>query len=696
MCSRRAAIWWLRQSQQWLLTMALFMWLGGAVADQNLRWRWANPAPHGGNIFDMTFGFGLAVQVAERGQIYTSEDLVFWQPQDSHTTNSLRGVTFFGKRLVITGEKGTVLYADSLANFQRVDLNTSDWLESVAASSNLLVAVGDNAAIYTSATATNWHRQSPGFNNWLRSVAYSPLLNLFVVVGENGRIATSGNGTNWTMRTSGTTQHLNQVRWNPDGLWVVGEGGLTLNSLNGIAWNSVNTGATNVLFATAALAESRLVLGDHEVRRRVNSTWLNDLALTNGFPVAPWTYYRGLGLGSLYLIAGRSGFMAEGFATNGPDSHVWVSRRNPIRNWLWEVQRLPDFYITIGYRGTVLTSSAGIDWALELVPDSVTNSVLLGVGGDTNLLLAVGAQGNLITSPHELVSVVLTNADHTLTTNEVSTLGVRWYDQPRPTTNDLQGVIRHNHQFLLTGSGGAVLTSPDGTNWTAQSTPVTTFLSGIAAFTNGYVAVGQAGVILASPDGTNWIPQTSGTTNWIYRVRQVGDQLIAVGQNGLILTSTDALNWTARSSGTTRWLNDVTQLAGAYYIVGNQGAVLRSTNSVDWEYLGTITEKSLYGVTHHEGKLLAVGVEGAILRSPVIPDLTPVEFLKYQRQDTNNLFLVAGRPDQRFTIEHTSSFTNWNTGPRLEFLDSSGTLLFLENTETNSNAREFYRATLQP
>ena len=41
-----------------------------------------------------------------------------------------------------------------------------------------------------------------------------------------------------------------------------------------------------------------------------------------------------------------------------------------------------------------------------------------------------------------------------------------------------------------------------------------------------------------------------------------------------------------------------------------------------------------------------------------------------------------------------SSFTNWTNGPVLEFLDSSGTLLFLEETDTNAPSREFYLAAL--
>src|SRR6185369_11857827 len=104
-----------------------------------LRWRWSNPRPHGNNVVDMAYSplMGLGVQVAERGQIYTSDDLSTWLPRDSNVTNALRAVTFFDQRIVITGESGLVLYADAPTEFNAgtlLDGPTDDWLEAVAAS----------------------------------------------------------------------------------------------------------------------------------------------------------------------------------------------------------------------------------------------------------------------------------------------------------------------------------------------------------------------------------------------------------------------------------------------------------------------------------------------------------------------------------------------------------------------------------
>src|SRR6266513_2919210 len=119
--------------------LLLLPFYGSSGVSFPLRWRWSNPRSHGNNIVDMAYSptLGLGVQVAERGQLYTSDNLGTWLPRDSGVTNALRSVAFFGPRTVITGEAGVVLYADSVADFRPgtlLDGPTGDWLEAVAAS----------------------------------------------------------------------------------------------------------------------------------------------------------------------------------------------------------------------------------------------------------------------------------------------------------------------------------------------------------------------------------------------------------------------------------------------------------------------------------------------------------------------------------------------------------------------------------
>jgi hypothetical protein len=575
----------------------------------------------------------------------------------------------------------------------------------VTGSTQVLVAVGDNGAVYTSTNGMSWKRQNSSTTQWLRGVAFGN--NTFVAVGENGFIATSPDGTNWTKRASGTPAHLNRVAYAPLQFTAVGDGGVTLTSIdNGVLWLPESPGATNDLFHCASGDATRIVIGDHEVRLQNALGWSDQIAQSNGPPA--WTYYANVGRPEFFLIAGRTGMIAEGYSTND-SPYYWLPTSDSIRQWLFDVTFAGNLYVAVGDRATVMTSDDGVDWSLELVPDSVTNSVFLGVGGTTNLLIAAGNQGSLLISPYAETNITVTNTVGTnvvVTNQTVSTFGVNWYAiEPRPTTNDLQGVGFFAGLYLVTGDNGTVLTSPDGTNWTVRQTRTTALLGSVAASPTTVVAVGDSGTILASPDAANWSLEVSSTTNWIYRVRYLAGRFIALGQNGTLLTSTDGTNWTARTSGTTKWLNDVSWVDGVYFAVGNQGTLLTSTDAVNWTNRGLITLKSLYAAATDGAQLVTVGIEGIILRSRIVPDLTPVSILSYSRFEssdpgsTDNLFLFGGHTDQQFTFDSRADLnTNvWMTGPQLEVYDSSGTFYYLETIpDTNAPPLQFYRTTLAP
>lgn len=676
--------------------------------DLPLRWRWSNPTPHGNTVYDMTRQFGLVFQATDSGQLYSSFDLGLWEPHDTGTTNSLRGLAFLGGRLIITGASGTALYADSLADIRPATLEppTTDWLESVAATASLLVAVGDQGAVYTSTTGTNWLRRSAGTTKWLTSVAVNPA-GLFVTVGEEGFIATSVNGVDWTPRSSGTAKWLNRVQWLNDRFFAVGDDGTAVLSFAGENWLPVSTGATRGLFAAGSHNAHYVLAGDGEVRRGhgLPLQWLNELDPLRPAPPPDWTWFAATRADPFLLLAGRSGMFARGFPAGLPVEYYWETHSEPVRNWLWDLTRLPELFVAVGDFATILTSINGVDWSLELPPATAMDAIFLGVGGDPNGVVAVGSQGSIIYSPSQLLEVVVTNLVNGLPglqTNQVDALGTIWHAvEPRPTTNDLQGVALRQGRFVVTGANGTLLTSDDrGTNWTLRPPVTDQFLSGAAAHAGGFVAVGAQGTVLTSPDGAAWTPRSSGVTNWLFRVRAIGNELFVVGQNGTLLHSLDGTVWTPRATGTTRWLNDLARLAGPeekWFTVGNQGTVLASTNAHDWLPAGSITSKSLYAVAHNDtGLLVAAGVEGVILRSQVTPLTNAIEIVEYARGKLQSSFLFAGQTGQRFTLDRTPNFTNWVGGGTLEFLDGTGTLLYLEPHSAAPPLEEFYRATLDP
>lgn len=722
--------WANRLHSGWLGGFVLFIALAeSAAAPAPLRWRWSNPRPHGGNIVDMAFStsLNLAVQVAERGQIFTSTDLGFWIPRDTGTSNDLRAVCFFGQRILVTGENGRVLWAmattpDDWRFGTTTPASTTDWLEAVAASPLTAVAVGDNGAVYTTATGTNWTKQTSGTAEWLRGVAWGNTMgggsSVFVAVGENGTVIRSYAGSSWSVKTSITAQHLTRVAFTslPTPRFIaVGEAGVCFYSLNnGTNWTPEVTGATNDLFHASSAGGfsgngARLASGDSEVRmQEIGSGWSNEVASVSG--PTPWTYYTSLGRPNYFLIAGRTGLMEECSKTNGAP-HVWQPFDQSVRNWFWDVTYPTNLYVTVGDRATVLTSLNGVDWRPEVVPEALTNSIFLGVGGNTNMLIAAGERGSLMFSPNVETNFVVSDTNGTnvtMFTTNGSAFGVLWYPADPPTTNDLQGVAATSNLFVVSGANGTILTSPDATNW-ASITPVTTrFLSGLTAWPRGWIATGDDGVILSSASGTSWQvvwSPNSQTTNWLYRVRYLNGRLIAVGQYGFIATSTNGTNWTKfnfAATGTTKWLNDVTWVNGTYYVVGNSGTVLTSTNATNWTSVGTLTRKNLYAAATDSAQLVTVGVEGVILRAQVVADTNAVQFLSYDHLTiTNqfgvfmeNLYLFGGSTDQQFSVDNRLDFgTNgWNAGPQLEFYDGSGTLFYLEMIAlTNSPPREFYR-----
>jgi len=635
-------------------------------------WRWSNPAPHGAKIVDTAYAGGLAVHVGDHGQIFTSTDLDHWIPRDSHTDRFLRGVTFLGGRLVICGEQGTILFADDPAEFYLVDLATQDWLESAAASPSLVVIVGDRGALYTSTNAVSWTRRNAGSQTWLRSVAWGA--SGFVAVGESGYVTTSATGETWRARNSGTSLHLNRVAWINGHYWIAGDSGKVLTSENGNAWSAVTTGATNHLAAVAGAGDSDLIAGNAEVRWRAGSAWNDELAATKTCPPPVWSYYSALWDGASYWLGGDTGLWVQGYRTNSLSDLLWYEPAVSIHHWLWAVTRTPHFYLAVGDRGTVMASGDGVDWDLDLVPDSVTNTVFLGVGGRTNHWIAVGQSGTIISS----------------------TNGVTWQAvEPRPTSADLQGLTATDNLFLASGAQGTILTSPDAIHWARQTTPTTQFLSSLAAFPGGLVAVGDHGTILTSPDGTNWTLRSVATTNWFWQVRHLGGTLLLVGENGTVRSSQNGVDWTACSSGTGEWLTDATFIPPTWFVVGTGGTVLASTNLTDWASLGTLTDKSLFGAAAAEGQLLTVGVEGIILRRQIVPDLTPIQFVSYDRTAEHNVFLFGGKPDQSFWLERSPDLALWAPSLEIEFTDGTGTILLVEPVVPGV-PREFYRGQLPP
>lgn len=631
-------------------------------------------------------------QVGERGRLYTSQDLDRWMPHETGTLQSLRSITFSGTNAFISGQEGTILSGSNPNALVLQNVGTTDWLEGIAASPNAVVAVGDNGSIYFSQDGSEWSRRG-AFTNWLRSVAFGE--NQFVCVGENGFIASSADGQSWEKISVEINANLNKVAWINDRFWVVGENGAVLTNNFRMSFTSVPVGVTNTLFTVSGNTNEIMVAGDSVVLLGDLSTgiWTPQADADSPLLAPNWPFYSSLWDGRLFLLGGHSGLMVEGFRTNQAAPLNWYSNVQPTRSWLWSVTRTPGFYAAVGANGTIVTSENGVEWNREAVPSELRGEVLLGVGGNTNVLVAVGSHGAALRSLNVFTNVISTNLLGELITNRVSLFGLEWSPVLVPTTNDLQGVTEKDGLFIVTGGAGGIFASNNGFFWEPRISGVTSFLSGVTGWPGGFVTVGAAGTILTSENGTLWERRNAGTQNWIYSVRYVGGKLVALGENGLILTSSDGIDWNRQNSGTTEWLNDVTFAQGIWHVAGSGGTLVTSSNATTWTASRAITSKSLYGAATDGSQVILVGLEGAILRRIVPSPVVPVNFLSYSHLAGNSVFLLSGEIDQQFVLEESASVLGpWYPSAFLDMSEPGGVIVF--EKANDDAAMKFFRTRL--
>ena len=667
-------------------------------------WRWANPKPHGNPIRAMAKGEDFSIQVGDNGSIHTSQNLVQWFPRDIATENTLRSVLFFKGQAIVAGDAGGLFYSESEGSFVSAELNqsTSRSFLALAASSRTAVVAGEGGRLYTSEDGRSWIKRSFRYTNNINSIVWTG--RYFVVAGENGFVATSRDGASWTKRQSRTNRDLNALAYINKRLWAVGDDGVVLLSYNeGQSWLAARSGTNKKLNTITGTDNEIIIAGENVVRKGVLGFfmyWVDLLEkdeISNPAPPPDWTYFCALETSGKYLLGGRTGMLVDSVRDESDNDYLyWFTADDSVRNWLWDINNSNDLLIAVGDRSTVLTSRDGATWNLEVVPESMTDAILLGVGGNTNLLVAAGNRGHLMYSHNSWTNVVTQGEMGQTVSNRVNTLGIVWKAvEPRVTENDLQGVASLNDTFVVTGGKGTVLTSRDGKEWSKHQAPTSGILTSVEAFNNKFVAVGEEGFILSSATGTEWVRSDSGTQNWIYRIRAFGNQVVAVGQAGTILTSIDGENWVARVSGTSQWLNDVARAGSIWVAVGANGTVLTSSDLVSWESKSSITGLSLYGALGNDGQLLSVGLEGVVLRKQIVPRSSPILVrwgrLKGEGVGFTNQFVFRGFPGQRFTLDRSSNLKDWETGPEMELIDGSGVLEYSNSTKEN---KEFYRARL--
>ncbi len=657
----------------------LLVWFVGAAGNLTwgqthpIQWRWSYPLPHGLDVYDATFVDGLLIQVGPRGMVYSSADLTLWIFHPTPTTNALRGVTWFGSKIVISGARGTILVAETnrLDQWTRIDLQTEDWLESITASEDCLVTVGDNGSVYTSTNALDWTLHRLKGQPWLRSVTYGE--NGFVTVGEGGFIAWSTNGVDWVEVSSGTTENLNRVRYFASSYWVVGDNGTLLRSADGQHWSILSPHTTANLYDVAGNETVQLVVGEGALQLRLYSVWADQI---HQQPYAPdWNYWVAVWIGPEVLVLGEAGILLYGTQTGPFGTYEWRELGDSLRNWFWDGWYGNGRVLIGGDFAMVLASSIGTEWDVGVPPDSAANQVILGLAAHDQHYVAVGTGGLALWSTNQL----------------------QWNAATQNVTDqDLQGVAWFQDRFYAAGGEGIILQSPDGTQWEfAAQIPSSPTLSGAAANEQTLVVCGDQGSLYWSEDGVQWTLVSTQTTNWIYRVRWLSDRFVAVGENGTMWTSVDGRKWEQLSVPTQDWIVDVCVFQGQFYAVTIYGELLTSEDGEHWERMLLPYPGPFLGIVAGPDQLYLFGANAIILRGH--PGRLRIFSWAWNADhpELDRYFLLSGLPGDSVSIDVSPDLESWSSLLTGTIINNNGFLLLAPDASVQAPAPcAFFRACL--
>lgn len=241
---------------------------------------------------------------------------------------------------------------------------------------------------------------------------------------------------------------------------------------------------------------------------------------------------------------------------------------------------------------TQRTSNAGTH-ALEAVCQKVGD-----LSGGTNLFVAVGKTGTIVTSPE----------------------GITWTLRTSGTTEHLYSVIWDGTKFIASGNNNTLLTSSDGITWAAKSTGLSaTGTVYVAASSTLAVAISDtastANCLATSADhGATWTVRTAPAAHLgVPSYLAFGSPLFVVATVSTIYTSADGITWTSRGAQTIGTKLDFLLLEngiGVGFIdlntaVGDSDSIYTSLDGLTWtirQYLGA----SIYSACASHGGFLTM------------------------------------------------------------------------------------------
>ena len=277
-----------------------------------------------------------------------------------------------------------------------------------------------------------------------------------------------------------------------------------------------------------------------------------------------------------------------------------------------EKDKTKGMFVTVGSKGTIVTSLDGISW---IKSKSGINNTLIGITFGKDKFVIVGDKITLISLdgrtwkeselyyPYSSITGVtfgngkFVSVDYSSYVYS-STDGNIW-DEVFSRYVSNYGITFGNNLFVYVGHVGYIFYSSDTINWNEIGTTGNT-LNGITYGGDNFITVGEKGTIIISKNGVDWEERKSGNIKTLNSVTHGNNQYVTVGDYGTILTSPDGTKWTSRTSGTSNNFNGVTYGNGVFVTIGEKGTILTSSNGTSWTQRTSGTSQSLNGVTYSQ------------------------------------------------------------------------------------------------
>ena len=427
-----AMIWW-QGGQRWLVTTAR-----GDVLESPDGRNWQAHSTGLARVLDAIVPFANEVfVVGAQGAVSHSADLLSWTVVPPPVPDDLHAIAGNGSRLVAMGQDAIETYSDDGGQSWQSIRPARDDLHDVAWNgSQWFVAVGGGGTILRSRNGLDWSTVASPTPQRLHAVAWDDVAQAFWAVGECGvLIKGSATGDSWSginltggchnpPRADPPGSPSPRVAGNVSGKDLNGitvAGGTTASRIVGVGdWGLVIDSADGVNWNWQALQQ---VAGGQflpAVRpQRLNAVAWNGLlyvavgrqgTIVTSTDGQAWTA-RDSGtdapLESVIWDAGSQHWFVtgEGVLLTSVDGRTWTVERslstangasgNGLARILDEVGVTTSDYIAVGWFGSILESSNGLDWTT--IETGLGDSTLRGVAASPQAVVAVGDGGLILT-----------------------------------------------------------------------------------------------------------------------------------------------------------------------------------------------------------------------------------------------------------------------------------------------------------